>query len=299
MAAGMPASVWKDRVCMPVMSLPSFSLRDEMSENWQPHQGPMMMLWSEGSPCLWRVSFFPGHGEWVCRKRGTTPASKQPSQIQDESISSINVHLEEIENGYFQLPLKCTKPTFVYIFLSYIHSRTWKETTSLAFSTMSVWFMDFPVGASGKEPTCQCTRHKRCGLDPWVGKMPWRRKWQPTAVFLPGNSHGQRNLTSFSPWGHKESDTTERLSTHTLTYILCDLFQKLPGALQIHLIQWGLMSHLITAAPQQLGGCLYTSNLIARCIYIGRPVGCSLCSWIINIYIFFCSTNDLNFIACG
>ena len=42
----------------------------------------------------------------------------------------------------------------------------------------------------------------------------WRRKWQPTAVLLPGESHGQRSLAGYSPWGHKESDTTERL-THT------------------------------------------------------------------------------------
>ena len=43
----------------------------------------------------------------------------------------------------------------------------------------------------------------------WVGKIPWRRKWQPTPVFLPGESRGQRSLVGYSPWGHKESDTTE------------------------------------------------------------------------------------------
>ena len=51
----------------------------------------------------------------------------------------------------------------------------------------------------------------RPGFDPWVGKIPWRRKWQPTPVFLPGESHGRRSLVGYSPWGHKESDTTERL----------------------------------------------------------------------------------------
>ena len=50
------------------------------------------------------------------------------------------------------------------------------------------------------------------GFDPWVGKIPWRRAWQPTPVFLPGESHGQRSLAGYSPWGRKESDTTERLS---------------------------------------------------------------------------------------
>ena len=64
--------------------------------------------------------------------------------------------------------------------------------------------MGFPGGASGKEPTCQCRRPKRRGFDPWVGKIPWRRAWQPTPVFLPGESHGQRSLV-----GYKESDTTE------------------------------------------------------------------------------------------
>ena len=54
---------------------------------------------------------------------------------------------------------------------------------------------------------------KRCGFDPWVRKIPWKRAWQPTAVFLPGKSHGQRSLAGYSPWGRKESDTTEQLST--------------------------------------------------------------------------------------
>ena len=51
----------------------------------------------------------------------------------------------------------------------------------------------------------------RPGFDPWVGKIPWRRAWQPTPVFLPGESHGQRSLVGYSPRGHKESDTTGRL----------------------------------------------------------------------------------------
>jgi len=49
---------------------------------------------------------------------------------------------------------------------------------------------------------------RRCGFNPWVGKIPWRRRWQP--LFLPGKSHGQRSLASYSPWGHKELDTTEQ-----------------------------------------------------------------------------------------
>ena len=50
------------------------------------------------------------------------------------------------------------------------------------------------------------------GLIPGSGRSPWRREWQPTPVFLPGEFHGQRSLASYSPWGHRESDTTERLT---------------------------------------------------------------------------------------
>ena len=52
----------------------------------------------------------------------------------------------------------------------------------------------FPGGASDKEPTCQFRRHNRHRFDPWVGKIPWRRKQQPTLVFLPGELHGERSL---------------------------------------------------------------------------------------------------------
>ena len=70
----------------------------------------------------------------------------------------------------------------------------------------------FPGGASGKEPSCQCRRHGRHGFSPWVGRSPWRRAWQPTAVFLSGESHGQKSLAGYSPRGHKESDMTEQLT---------------------------------------------------------------------------------------
>ena len=50
---------------------------------------------------------------------------------------------------------------------------------------------------------------RRPGFNPWVGKIPWRRECQPTPVFLPGESHGQRSLVGYSPWGRKELDMTE------------------------------------------------------------------------------------------
>ena len=69
--------------------------------------------------------------------------------------------------------------------------------------------LGFPGVASGKETICQYRRHKRCGFNPWVGKIPWQRAWQTTPVFLPGESYGQRSVTGYSPEGHKMSDMTE------------------------------------------------------------------------------------------
>ena len=72
----------------------------------------------------------------------------------------------------------------------------------------------FPCGASGKKKlACQYRGHKRCKFYPWVGKIPWRRAQQPTPVFLPGESQGQRSLVGHSPWGCKESG--HELSMHS------------------------------------------------------------------------------------
>ena len=62
---------------------------------------------------------------------------------------------------------------------------------------------------SGKESAYQFRRCQRRGFNPWVRKIPWSRKWQPTPVFLLGKFHGQRSLVGYSPRGHKELDTTE------------------------------------------------------------------------------------------
>ena len=76
------------------------------------------------------------------------------------------------------------------------------------------FYQGFPGGTSGKEPAYQFRRPKRRGFDPWVGKIPWRRARQPTPVFLPGESRGQRSLVEYSPWDRTESDMTE-VTQHT------------------------------------------------------------------------------------
>ena len=74
----------------------------------------------------------------------------------------------------------------------------------------------FPGGTVLKNSTCQFRRHKRLGFDPWVGEIPWRRKWQPIPIFLPGKFHGQRSLVGYRPWGCEESDKTGQLSMHRI-----------------------------------------------------------------------------------
>ena len=86
--------------------------------------------------------------------------------------------------------------SFLVIFVECLH---------VQFLFIYVYILGFPGGASGK--ACQCRRCKRLRFDPWVGKMPWRRAWQPTPVFLSGESHGQRSLAGYSLLGLKESDT--------------------------------------------------------------------------------------------
>ena len=63
---------------------------------------------------------------------------------------------------------------------------------SYCFKKQKLVYQCFPGGDSGKEPACQCRRCRRCGFDPWVGKLPWRRRWQPSPVFLSEKSHGQK-----------------------------------------------------------------------------------------------------------
>ena len=81
---------------------------------------------------------------------------------------------------------------------------------------LHVHHMGLPWWLSGKESAFQCRRRKRRSFHPWSGKIPWRRKWPPTPELLPGESHGQRSLAGYSPWGSKELAMTEQLSMMSL-----------------------------------------------------------------------------------
>ena len=84
------------------------------------------------------------------------------------------------------------------------------ETSGIYLYDSFMLSLGFPGDSNGRSV---CLQWGRPGFDPWVRKI-WRRKWQPTPVLLPGKFHGWRSLVAYSPWGRKESDTTERLHFH-------------------------------------------------------------------------------------
>ena len=87
----------------------------------------------------------------------------------------------------------------------------------------SSYYLGFPDSSVGKESTSTCHGSLPCRrhiFDPWVGKIPWRMKWQPTSLFLPEKSHGQRSVMASSPKGHKELDMMKHSSIHMSAHSL-------------------------------------------------------------------------------
>ena len=101
-----------------------------------------------------------------------------------------------------------------------IWSTRYKHTCVFTFFLTLLYFIlgAFPGDSAVKESTRQFRRHKRRGFDPWVRKILWRREWQLTPVFLPGESHGQRSLMGYSPWGHKR--VGYNLETTTISFLI-------------------------------------------------------------------------------
>ena len=81
-----------------------------------------------------------------------------------------------------------------------LETNGWEKVACVLSHFSCVWLIG---GDSGKESSCQCRRPKKWEFDPWIGKIPRRRVWQPTPVFFPGESHGQSSLVSYGPWSAK------------------------------------------------------------------------------------------------
>ena len=95
---------------------------------------------------------------------------------------------------------------------SFPNSRYLLSRVLTEFTFCIIHYYGFPHDASGKESACQYRRCKSPEFYPWVSKIPWRKKWQPTPVFLTGESYGQRSLAGYGPQSCKELDTTKQLS---------------------------------------------------------------------------------------
>ena len=113
----------------------------------------------------------------------------------------------------------------LYCFLKYGRSDILPSCISRLIFKNTYYFKDLltlqsglPWWLSGKESSCQCMR---CRFDSWIWKIPWRRKWPPTPVFLPGKSHGQRDLEGTVHGVTKESDMTEQLNNNNFIIFKC------------------------------------------------------------------------------
>ena len=138
-----------------------------------------------------------------------------------QDLRKTDVHTEVIQAKLGITSLKvnlakrpiCSSTTKIFFFSIDIPIHTLEDTWPRILTAALRWL-------SGKEPACHCRRHWRHRFYFWVGKMPWRRKWQLTPVFLPGKYYGQRSLGGNSPWG-----CSVRHDWATIT-LYCGLLQK-------------------------------------------------------------------------
>ena len=126
------------------------------------------------------------------------------------------------------------------------------KVMSLLFNMLSR--LDFPGGSDGKAFCLQC---RRPGFNPCFRKIPWRRNWQPTPVFLPGKSHGWKSLVGYSPWGRKELDTTERLSSRLV-------ITSLPRSKHL-LISWLQSSSAVIMEPRKINSATVSTDSPSTC----------------------------------
>ena len=117
------------------------------------------------------------------------------------------LRIQDLKCGWFSNPTSpnslCCFADFVFFLIS---THTPVDDAHISFIYPSTWDTGFLSDSVVKNLPANAGD---AGSIPWVKKTPWGRKWQPIPVFLPGKSHGQRSLAGYSPWDHKESDTTE------------------------------------------------------------------------------------------
>ena len=124
------------------------------------------------------------------------------------------------------LPQRCLGPKIILSFILLIAPSVLPIKTFHFVQPLTALFYlldGLPWGLSGKESACQC---RRCEFDPWIGKIPWRRKWQPTPVFLPGKSHGQRSLVAGGLQSMGSKRVGHNLAIKQQCYLIHELLNK-------------------------------------------------------------------------
>ena len=116
----------------------------------------------------------------------------------------------------FKFYWKCQRACYLLKITIILDFSIFKFSSCWDFNSFS-YLRGFPDCPSDKKSACQYWRHTRLEFNPWVRKIWWRRKWQPTSLFLPGKFHGQRSLLGYSPGMCKELDMTGHTHTHTHT----------------------------------------------------------------------------------
>ena len=130
----------------------------------------------------------------------------------------MSVDMEYLECG--SCDLETRNLIFVILINLNLSSNVWLvatilDSTDVDYNYTELWpSKGFPAGSSGQtnkqtQPACQCRGYKKHRFDPWVGKIPWRRAWEPTPVFLPGEPHGQQSLAGYGPQGRIKPDMNE------------------------------------------------------------------------------------------
>ena len=126
-----------------------------------------------------------------CSPETTTTLSIDYTPIQNKSLKlKIRIHFLL----YFSLNISNTQIEVCFIFILFIFPE-------IFYVYQNMFILGLPCWLSGKDFACQCGRYR---FDPWVRKISWRRKWQPTPVFLSRKSHEQRSLAVCSPWGRRK-----------------------------------------------------------------------------------------------
>ena len=152
-----------------------------------------------------------------------------------------------------------------------IRAASWVNGQEAHIKILTSWSHRRPLWLSWKRICLQCGRP---GFNPWVGKIPWRREWLPTPVFWPGEFHDL-----YSPWGHKQLDTTEQLSLSLFSFFLAD-----PSAPPLHfimlvranknetkMIKWVLTGQFQGRAPRKKDGLLETKRAKRGYLEVTKP----------------------------